>query len=142
MNRQITPHFTMSEVCHTNKNLENIPTPSQMVNIEALLNNVLEPIRNHFEAPITCSNIFRSEAVNRAVGGVKTSHHLSNNGYAACDINIVQGHKLSEVYEWIKENLEFAELIWEKGNDIEPGWIHVSHNINPKYNVKEISRTR
>jgi hypothetical protein len=141
-NTQITEHFTMSEVCKTNKNLENIPTPLQMVNIQSLLNNVLEPIRNQFNTPITCSSIFRSNAVNNAVGGVKTSHHLCNNGYVACDIKIVEGHKLSEVYEYIKDNLEFCELIWEKGNDEEPAWIHVSYNINPKYNVKEILRTK
>ena len=81
----VSKYISEAEMTATNKPFPNAPDKKQFINIKNLCIMVLDPIREHFNAPITCSSIFRSNEVNNAVGGVKTSHHLANNGYAAAD---------------------------------------------------------
>jgi hypothetical protein len=92
---------------------------------------VFDPIREHFNKPIGISSFFRSSAVNYKIGGAKTSQHLLGE---AIDIDAdIYGHFTnSEIFNWIKENLEFDQLIWEYGTEDNPAWVHVSYSSTGK----------
>lgn len=80
----ISPHFTYSELTHTNCKYPNMPTPEQLSNLKSVCLFILEPIRNILNIPILVNSAFRSPEVNRTVGGVPNSMHLQG---LAVDIN-------------------------------------------------------
>ena len=88
--------------------------------------NVLQPIRSHFEEPVIISSGYRSGEVCIAIGSKPTSQHAEGK---AADIEIVNIDN-KELAMWIKDNLEFDQLILEFYKDGEPdsGWVHVSYN--------------
>lgn len=104
-------------------------TPTQLKRMTVLAEKVFEPLRNHFKTPIFIASFFRNAALNKLLGGALTSQHLANKG-AAIDIdNDVFGTVSNrQIFLYIKDNLEFDQLIWEDGNNVEPGWVHVSYN--------------
>ena len=97
-----------------------------VVKIKKLAENVFQPIRDHFAKPIHISSGYRSAALNKAIGGAASSQHCSGE---AIDIDM-DGTDITnaEVFNYIKENLEFDQLIWEYGNDSAPDWVHVSYS--------------
>ena len=125
---RITKHVSYAEVTQTNqRSLPNIPSPKQLENIKLLCEKVFEPLRGWVNAPIKINSVFRSVQVNKAIGGSKNSQHMAIDG-SAMDIDDTYGHKTNkEMFEWIRENLTFDQLIWEFGDDNNPNWIHVSY---------------
>lgn len=113
-------YFTIVELCKTNKNLENSPNPEQIGNLTYLVDLILDNAREKLGKPITISSGFRSQAVNKAVGGVNSSQHTKGE---AADLICYDNKKLFEI---IKEQGKFDQLIWEYGNDKQPSWVHVS----------------
>lgn len=117
-------YFTLEELIHTNTGLLNVPNKMQFDNLQKLVTNVLDPLRELYGKPINVNSGFRSIAVNKKVKGAINSDHLF--GFAAdlkCDDNY-------QLYNLIFENFEFRQLISEKGSIIRPQWIHVSYNEN------------
>lgn len=84
-----------------------------------LCENVFEPIRAHLGRPIKINSGYRSPALNRAVGGAKTSQHLKGE---AMDLDLHD----RDLFEWIIDNLEIDQAIYEGGNDQQAGWFHIS----------------
>lgn len=125
-------HFTWEELTKSAtgkaKGIRNVPNQSQVNNITDLVNNVLEPLREClYKKPILVSSCFRCEELNRAVGGAKNSQHMAING-AAADIYTKGNKDNFLIAELIIRNLEFDQLIFEKGTVQNPQWIHVSYN--------------
>lgn len=120
--KPITTHFTMFDICNSStaiaKNIDNRPTTQIVVNATALIKNVLEPTRIHFNSPLIVNCMYRSPQLNKVVGGVATSQHVKGQ---AADIT-VQNHTVQEVFNYIKNNLIFDQLIHEGT------WVHVSFN--------------
>jgi hypothetical protein len=116
--------FTIEELCKTNTGLKNEPSEDQIKRLEALVINVLDPLREHLGKPIRITSGFRSLYVNVAVGGAKSSDHTF--GRAA---DFQGDFDLLEVAHWIKDNLVFHQLILEAWDDKtkKAGWIHVSY---------------
>jgi len=96
---------------------------------------VFQPIRDHFGVPIRISSGYRSAALNKAIGGagktingvyVPSSQHCTGE---AVDIDM-DGTSVTnaQIFNYIKENLNFDQLIWEFGTDTNPDWVHVSYN--------------
>lgn len=110
------------------KGVSNEPTPEHIENMKILAEKVFQPIRDHFGVPIYISSGYRSAALNKKIGGVKNSQHCTGE---AIDIDM-DGHssKVSnvEIFNWIKHNLFFDQLIWEYGNSTTPDWVHVSYS--------------
>ena len=107
--------------------ISNQPTEAHFASMEVLAENIFQPIRKHFAKPIWISSGYRSEALNKAIKGSKTSQHCKGE---AMDIDM-DGHKgptNNEIFNYIKNNLPFDQLIWEFGNDKNPDWVHVSHS--------------
>lgn len=101
--------------------LNNYPTPSAWQNLYALRDNVLNPCREAYGAPIRVNCAYRSAAVNQLVGGASSSQHLSG---MAADITGGSVQKNRLIFAVLMQQAAFDQLIWE-GNG---AWIHVSYN--------------
>ena len=112
-------YFTIKELSSTNTGLSNIPPYEVQKNLEALVENVLDPLRVKYGKPIRVNSGYRSAAVNAKVKGAKNSDHLY--GYAA---DITAGNKVEnkKLFELIRDNFDFKQLI----NEYNYSWVHVS----------------
>lgn len=115
----ISLNFKYSECIHTHYQLNNTPNPEQLECIKFLINNLLQPVRNNF-GEIEITSCFRSTLVNKMAGGAPTSQHTKGQ---AVDFKCKD---MKKVFYWIKDHLEFDQLIWEFGDEDAPDWIHVS----------------
>ena len=106
--------------------ISNQPTEEHIENMKRLAMMVFEPIRARFDTPIYISSGYRSERLNRAIKGAANSQHCTGE---AIDIDM-DGSSIitnADVFHYIKDNLEFDQLIWEFGDDKNPDWVHVSY---------------
>jgi len=105
--------------------IENIPNEYQLQNMEMVAKKVFEPLREAVDAPIKINSFFRCEELNKAIGGSSKSQHCQGR---AIDIDDIYGHVSNAfMYYYIKDNLDFDQLIWEFGTDGSPDWVHVSY---------------
>ena len=115
----------------TRKGLANKPDQFQLANMKLLAEKVFEPLREWVGGPIRINSFFRCKALNKAIGGSTSSQHCKGQ---AMDIDDGGCKKTNaEMYEWIKENLDFDQMIWEFGNEKYPNWVHVSY-VSPEEN--------
>lgn len=124
-------YFTIEELTRsttaTARGLDNTPTPEIKANLERLVDKVLDPLREKYGKPITVNSGYRCPELNKAVGGSKTSDHM--NGFSV-DITASCKKENAILFQIIKDNFDFDQLIWEKGNSEYPDWVHVSYNPN------------
>lgn len=106
-------------------NINNDPDEETLERMKYVAENVFEPLREHFGVPIAVTSFYRSKELNKAIGGSPTSEHVYG---SAIDIDAdVYGMVTNkDIFEYIKNNLKFNQLIWEFGTNKEPAWIHVS----------------
>lgn len=121
----ISKHITYKESTYSptavNRGIQNIPNPVELESMRLVAELVFEPLREWYAKPIKINSFFRNEALNKAVGGVKTSQHRFGK---AIDIDAGSVAENKKLFDWIKTNLEFDQVIWEKGG----AWVHVSYN--------------
>ena len=142
--QKISDHITYAEA--KRKGIDNTPSPVHVETMGLTASKIFEPLRKWVGGPIKVTSFFRSSELNTAIGGSKTSQHCKGQ---AMDLDDVYGHKSNaEMYHWIKQNLNFDQLIWEFGTDTNPNWIHVSY-VNDEDNrnrclkaYKENGRTK
>ena len=121
----------MYSITATRLNIINNPNEEQLANMKTLAKEVFEPLREWVGGPIRVNSFFRSEELNKAIGGSTKSQHCKGQ---AIDIDDNRCHKTNaEMFEFIKDELDFDQLIWEFGDDKNPNWIHVSY-ISKKEN--------
>jgi hypothetical protein len=135
MGQRLTANFTLEELTKTRFALDNTPSPKVVENLQLLCERVLQPLRDAV-GPVNVTSGYRSKVVNEAVNGARNSDHLW--GYAA-DLQSPDGNH-RKLYDWLKANAMFSQLIYEFGNDTQPQWVHVSYN--PKDLKREILRAR
>lgn len=131
----ITRHVAYKEVVRSitarRRNIKNIPTEEQLARIKILCEKVFEPLRKHVKKPIYISSMFRSAKLNKVLGGAKRSQHMANKG-AAMDLDAQTFGKVTnrELGDYIKDNLEFDQLIYEDWDEDfdDYAWIHCSYN--------------
>jgi zinc D-Ala-D-Ala carboxypeptidase len=125
---KLSANFELSELIKSQvadrKGIPNNPSPNQIDNLKSLCINVLQPIRSEFDKPVIISSGFRSAELCIAIGSKPTSQHAEGK---AADLEI-PGIDNMELAMWIKNNLNFDQLILEFYKDGEPnsGWVHVS----------------
>lgn len=123
----ISKYITLAEATTSQtairKNIPNIPNEKELENMKYVAVNVFDKVREHFGKPIRVSSFFRCLRLNNAVGGSKTSQHVKG---MAIDMQGTNGLTNAEIFHYIKDNLEFDQLIWEYGTEQEPAWVHVS----------------
>jgi len=105
--------------------IDNTPDSEQFSNMIYVAENVFQPVREHFNTPIYISSFFRSEGLNTAIRGSVNSTHMKGEAMDL-DADVYGGVTNAEIFNYIKDNLEFDQLIWEFGADDEPSWVHVS----------------
>ena len=131
----ISKHISYKEGVHSitaiRKGIDNEPNEEQLANMKLVANNVFEPLRVFINGPIKVNSFFRSPDLNKAIGGSTKSQHCKGQ---AIDIDDTYGKATNaEMYWWIKENLDFDQMIWEFGNNDNPDWVHVSY-VSPDKN--------
>jgi len=131
----ISKHISYKEGVYSRtamrRGIKNNPNAEQMENMVAIAEEVFEPLRMWVGGPIKINSFFRSPELNKAIGGSAKSQHCYGQ---AIDIDDTFG-KMSNanMYEFIKENLDFDQMIWEFGDDDNPDWVHVSY-VSPEEN--------
>ena len=137
--KRISKHISYKEATGSNYGkqygLSNKPKAEHIKNMETVAEKVFEPLREWVDAPIKVNSMFRSLAINKGVGGSVSSQHMTGN---AIDITSMGGKTNLEMFHYIKDNLDFDQLIWEYGS--EPRWLHVSYK-SKKENRNQVLKT-
>ena len=126
---RISEHVSYKEGVRSNTatrlNLDNTPGSYELSNMGILTDNIFEPLRKWVGGPIKINSFFRCENLNKAIGGSSRSQHCQGR---AIDLDDTFGHKTNaEMFQYIKENLNYDQIIWEFGDDTNPDWVHVSY---------------
>jgi hypothetical protein len=131
---QLSKHLALAEVTRSESakrlGISNMPTEQHIKNFKLLAEKVFEPIREHFGKPILISSGYRSQALNAAIGGSLSSQHCQGE---ALDLDM-DGTDITnkQIFDFIKNHLEFDQLIWEFGTKDNPDWVHVSYESTGK----------
>ena len=133
---QLSKHLSLAEVTRSEtakrNGISNMPTDEHIKNFKLLAEKIFEPIREHFGVPIHISSGYRSKALNTAIKGSLSSQHCSGE---AIDIDMdgsTNGVTNKMVFDFIKNNLSFDQLIFEFGTKDAPDWVHVSYESTGK----------
>lgn len=113
----------------TRLNIDNTPPKEVIANLKHIAKNVFQPVRDYFRVPLGVTSGYRSKALNTAIGGSSTSQHMVGQALDI-DADIYGGITNKQVFDYIKNHLEFDQLIWEFGDDDSPAWVHVSYKHN------------
>lgn len=141
---KISTHLNLAEVTRSDTakrhGIDNTPTEEHLENFKLLAEKVFEPIRAHFKVPIHISSGYRSQALNKFIKGSASSQHCKGE---AIDIDMdgTSGDVTNfDIFSYIKDNLEYDQLIWEFGTDANPDWVHVSYTKgkNRKQKLKAV----
>jgi len=109
----------------TRLGIDNTPSDDQLHFMELIAEKVFEPLRKWVGGPIKINSFYRSPELNTAIGGSTKSQHCKGQ---AMDIDdTLDKVTNAEMFNWIKENLDFDQMIWEFGDDDNPNWVHVSY---------------
>jgi zinc D-Ala-D-Ala carboxypeptidase len=143
---KLSEHLDLSEVTRSEsakrKGISNMPTEAHIANFKLLAEKIFEPIRTHFRCPIIISSGYRSKELNAAIGGSLTSQHCQGE---AIDIDMdgtPNGVTNRMVFDYIKDNLEWDQLIYEFGDKQNPDWVHVSYESSGKQRKQILRATR
>lgn len=137
---KLSAHFALAEFTRSESakrhGVSNEPTAEHLKNLTTLCEEVLEPIRMKF-GPINISSGYRSKALNHYIGGSLNSQHCEAKA-ADIDMDGMGGASNTEIFNYIKDSLDFDQLIWEFGDNKKPDWVHVSYNAGK--NRKQVLR--
>ena len=137
---RISKHISYHEGTYSRtaerRDLDNTPNAEQLQCMKDIAEGLFEPLRAWVGGPIKINSFFRGEPVNTAIGGSKRSQHMKGQ---AIDIDDTFGHKTNaEMYHYIKDNLDFDQMIWEFGTDKNPNWVHISY-VTHRPNRKKLT---
>lgn len=127
----ISEHISLKEATKSNTaqrlGINNFPDNDTLVTMQITAEHVFEPLRNHFNEPICITSFYRCEELNKAIGGSSRSQHCKGE---AIDIDDVYSKATNaDFFNYIKNKLEYDQLIWEFGDDENPAWVHVSYSL-------------
>ena len=107
--------------------IDNTPKDEWVVeNLKAVAEHIFQPCRDHFGVPIYVSSGYRCPELNRAIGGSKRSQHMEGRALDL-DCDVYGRITNADLFHYIRENLEFDQIVWEFGTDDNPDWVHVSY---------------
>ena len=131
----ISEHISYKEgtnsITAIRRGIDNVTNDEQLDNMELIAEKVFEPLREWVGGPIKVNSFFRCLKLNTAIGGAKSSQHMKGQ---AMDIDDTFGYKTNaEMYYYIKDNLDWDQMVWEFGDDKNPNWVHISY-VSPSKN--------
>jgi hypothetical protein len=125
---RISRHISYKEATHSPTALRygitNHPDDTILAAMRLVAERCFEPAREWYGKPIQINSFYRSFKLNLQVGGAVNSQHMKGE---AIDIDTKDNAENARLYEWMRTNLIFDQLIWEYGNINGPDWIHVSY---------------
>jgi len=140
----LTTNFTLAEMTASQvasrNGINNNPTAGQIENLKKLCESILQPIRNHYDAPVIISSGFRSPELCIRIGSSIESQHAKGQ---AADLQVV-GVDNKALAKYVKENLDFDQLILEFYKEEEgphSGWVHVSY-VGKENRKQSLTATR
>jgi len=137
LSNNLTLKEAIKSITAIKRGVDNSPNAEEIEKLKVTAEKVFQPVRDHFNIPIGVNSMFRSKALNKAIGGASGSQHMKGE---AIDIDAdryggkieVSGEMVNftnkMIFDFIKDNLDFDQLIWEYGTSDEPDWVHVSYN--------------
>jgi len=142
---KLSKHLSLKEATYSataiKNGLNNKPNIGQVEVLKALAVNIFEPCRKFCGGPLKVTSGFRGPQLNSLIGGSLTSDHCVNDHNTAAldlDCDLYKNSTNADLFNYIKDNLDFKQLIWEFGNDEQPNWVHVSWSTNAHFNKREI----
>ena len=127
---KLSKNLSLDEVIYSQtalrRDIDNTPTKEHVKNLKYVAEKVFQPIREHFGVPIYVSSGYRSKDLNEAIGGSPRSFHSHGMALDLDQDGRNKGVSNADVFYFIKDNLQFTELIWEFGDDNNPNWVHVA----------------
>jgi zinc D-Ala-D-Ala carboxypeptidase len=106
--------------------IDNTPDDWTKENLRQVAINIFQPLRDSFGCPVYVSSGYRSAELNTAIGGSKRSQHVEGRALDL-DADVYGRCTNAQIFRYIKDNLEFDQLIWEFGDEDNPDWVHVSY---------------
>jgi putative chitinase len=146
MSEKLSKYVALSEVTNSANakklGISNNPTPEHLENLKTLSIEVFDKVREFVGGPLFISSGYRSKALNDVTPGASATSDHSIGCAFDLDCDRFGGKKNSQIFNYIKDNLEFKQLIWEFGNTAEPDWVHVSYKkgANKKQILKAVKR--
>lgn len=133
MMENISKHISFKEATHSNtavlRKINNIPDDDTIVRMKYVSERCFEPARQWYGKPIKINSFYRSPKLNVAVKGASKSQHMKGEAIDITAGSVAENRKL---YDWMCDNLEYDQLIWEYGGR----WIHVSLKLSGNRNMK------
>jgi len=127
---KLSKNLSLDEVIYSQtalrRNIDNTPTEEHIENLKYVAEKIFQPIREHFGVPIYVSSGYRSKDLNEAIGGSPRSFHSHGMALDLDQDGRNKGVSNADVFYFIKDNLQFTELIWEFGTKNNPNWVHVA----------------
>lgn len=144
---QLSKNLTLAEVTKSSTakrlGISNEPTPEHLANLKLVAENIFQKVRDHFGKPIGVSSGYRSKALNEATpGSSATSQHCTGEALDLDQDDMGNGITNKMVFDYIKENLEFDQLIWEYGTAQNPDWVHASYESTGRQRKMVLRCTR
>jgi hypothetical protein len=131
ISKHISDREGVYSITATRRGIDNTPNKEHLDNMKLLAEKIFEPLRKWVGGPIRINSFYRGPELNKAIGGSSKSQHCKGQ---AMDIDDTGCHKTNaEMYAWIKDNVDFDQMIWEFGDDENPNWVHVSY-VSPEEN--------
>jgi hypothetical protein len=128
---KLSKYVSLAEVTRSDtakrKGIDNSPTAEHLENLKVISEEVFDKVREYFGVPIFISSGYRSAALNKAIGGSATSDHNLGKALDLDQDGHGNGVTNADVFNYIKSNLDFDQLIWEFGTDKNPDWVHVGY---------------
>jgi zinc D-Ala-D-Ala carboxypeptidase len=128
---KLSKYVSLAEVIRSDtakrKGIDNSPTAEHLENLKVISEEVFDKVREYFGVPLFISSGYRSAALNKAIGGSATSDHNLGRALDLDQDGHGNGVTNADVFNYIKSNLDFDQLIWEFGTDKNPDWVHVGY---------------
>lgn len=122
---RISQHISYNEATisqtATRNGMDNTPSTIVLDRMKIVAESCFEPLRKWYGKPIRINSFYRSVELNKAIGGSSNSQHCMGE---AIDISAGEDNKI--LFWWLKNNIEFDQLLWEFGDDNNPAWVHIS----------------
>jgi len=129
---KISKNISYKEATHSNtakaRKIDNTPDADTLVRMKLVAEKCFQPVREWYGKPINVNSFYRSEKLNWAIGGAKNSQHMKGE---AIDISAGSSIENEKIFNWLKDNVEFDQLLNEYGFK----WIHISYKINGNRNM-------
>jgi zinc D-Ala-D-Ala carboxypeptidase len=139
---KLSKYVSLAEVTRSDtakrKGIDNSPTPEHLENLKVICEEVFDKVREYFGVPLFISSGYRSAALNKAIKGSKSSDHCNGRALDLDQDGHGNGVRNKDVFNYIKDHLEFDQLIYEFGTDKNPDWVHVGYRKGA--NRKQILR--